>query len=137
MAYDNPRIMRTTFPFTNADATFAIAKGPKGKKGRLYNYGVYGVSTTFAGATTTPTMSVGTSGDHDAYGDEFDFSTLAAGTSKSIRSTYRPEQAGFATYILNQGELPADTDIVAAWTAATGGGAAGVGIGFVDIQWNN
>lgn len=135
--YDNPRIQRTGFTFTNANTTFGITKGPKGKKGTLYNYGIADASTATAGATTTPTMSVGITGTVGAYGAAFDFGVLAINKSKSIRSTYRPTDAGFATYILNKGRIPADVDLIATWVAATGGGAAGAGMGFVEIRWDD
>lgn len=137
--YSNPdRRLITIGPYTwTADETF-FHIGPKGKACRLYDYGVYGVTTAFAGATTTPTMSIGTSADPDAYGEDFDFGTLADNSSKSVRSTYRVDEAGFATYFLAAGQtIAADTQVNMKCIGATGGGAAGVSHAFMilDYDW--
>jgi hypothetical protein len=129
------RYIFSQFSFAGSD-NFSFL-GPKGKAGLLWDYGVYAVTTTFAGATTTPMMSVGTAADADHYGDDFDFGALVADTSggKSIRTTYAPTDAGFATYMLIT-DLPANTAVYGVLIAATGGGAAGVATAFVDVIWD-
>lgn len=129
------RYNHSQFNFAGSD-NFTF-KGPLGKAGLLWDYGVYAVTTTFAGATTTPMMSVGTAADADHYGDDFDFGALAADTvgSKSIRTTYAPTDSGFATYMLIT-DLPKDTAVYGVLIAATGGGAAGVATAFVDVIWD-
>lgn len=135
MSYDDPNRMTYTFgPYTfTADETFSI-QGPKGKKGRLWDYGVYGVTTAFAGATTTPQLAVGTPSDQDAYGNEFDFGTLADNSGQSVRSTYYPYHASFDDYLLNA-VIDADQEVVIKAIGATGGGAAGVANFYCIIDW--
>lgn len=141
MAYDNPN--RVTYQFGNfdfggaANETFSI-QGPKGKAGRLIDYGVQGVIEVFAGSTSTPIVAVGTPADPDAYGDEFDMSTLADNSGKSVRSTYNnayPFGTLIATYILNQGKIPADQEVVLTCTAAVGT-PTGQAVPFVTIDWD-
>lgn len=136
MSYDRPCRMTYTFgPYTfTADETFSV-QGPKGKKGRLWDYGVTGVTTAFAGGTTTPMLSVGTPSDADAYGEEFDFGTLADNSGQSIRSTYYPYHASFDDYLLLTQVIPADQEVVLKAIGATGGGAAGVANIFMVIDW--
>lgn len=111
-------------------------KGPKGKAGRLYDYGVEALTEAFAGASTTPMMSIGTVADPDHYGDEFDFGALAiADGTKSIRTTYKPTEAGFATYMLIR-DLPADTVVMMTCVAATST-PTGQANAFVDIVWDD
>lgn len=140
MGYDK-RPTRYYFPLTDfgggADIYYHI-KGPKGKAGRLYDYGVESLTEAFAAGTATPMMAVGTVADQDAYGNEFDFGALAiADGTKSIRTAYREAiDAGFDTYMLNR-ELPADTVIKVTCVAGTGSGLTGIGVPFVDIIWND
>jgi hypothetical protein len=137
VSYSKPNRIKYDFPvhtWTGSE-TFSV-QGPKGKSGRLYDYGVYGVTTAFAGGTTTPVMSVGTPSDADAYGEEFDFGTLADNSGMSVRSTYAPSHATFDDYIL-AGDIPKDQEVVVTCTAASGGGAAGVSTPFVIIDWSD
>jgi hypothetical protein len=137
MSYDFPRYpqMYSASNTFTSDETYIIA-GPKGIKGRLIDFGVFGVTTAFAGGTTTPIMSIGTVADPDAYGDDFDFGTLADNSGKSILSTYS-DPADIATYILNDGAIPDShsTYVNMKCIAATGGGAAGVARAFALIYW--
>lgn len=76
-------------------------------------------TTTFAGATTTPTIKAGTSGDDDKVLTAYDFGTLAAGTAwKSVR-----ELAGRAKWV--DGILENGDDLLITIVEATGAGAAG------------
>lgn len=142
MAYDNPD--RRTYTFGNfdfgaaANETFSI-QGPKGKAGRLIDYGVQGVIEVFAGGTSTPIVAVGTPSDADAYGDEFDLGALADNSGKSVRTTYPtayPTGTTITTYILNQGKIPADQEVVLTCTGATGAGITGQAVPFVTIDWD-
>lgn len=139
MSYDRPN--RMMYSFGNFDfggagnETFSI-QGPKGKKGRLYDYGVYGVIEAFAG-DTTPMMSVGTPSDADAYGEEFDFGALADNSGKSVRSTYdeSADKTEFDAVMVDR-NIPADQEIVVTCVAATGT-PTGQGVPFVVIDWDD
>lgn len=136
MSYDNPRLRQQYAwgPFTfTANETFSILP-PKGMPGRLIDYGVTGVTTVFAGSTSTPQMAVGTPSDQDAYGEEFDFGLLADNHGKSVLSTYGEASAGAATFILNDGALPADLEIVVTCIGGVGT-PGGVATPFVLIHW--
>lgn len=138
MAYDNPNrvtYMFGTFDFGGAaDDTFVI-KGPKGKQGRLWDYGVQGTTEVFNGATITPKIAVGTAADPDAYGDELVLHALADASATSIRSLYAEQDATFATYMLNV-DLPANTAVVVTCTAATGS-PTGMGVPYIVIDWQD
>lgn len=123
-----------TLDFGTAGEEFSV-KGPKGKKGLLVNYGVFGPTETFNAVSTEASVAIGTSADPDAYGDEFGLGTLAdkAG-EKSILTEYAPDSTGYATYMLNR-QLPADTAVIITCTAPTGGTPAGMAIPFVEIIW--
>ncbi len=142
MAYNNPN--RVTYQFGNfdfgagANETFSI-QGPKGKAGRLIDYGVQGVIEAFAGSTSTPVVAVGTPSDADAYGDEFDMGALADNNGKSVRSTYPnayPFGTTIGTYILSQGKIPADQEVVLTCTGAVGT-PTGQAVPFVTIDWDD
>ena len=130
---------RHYFPETDfgggADILYYV-KGPKGKAGRLHDYGVDNVTEVFNGGTLNPKMAIGIVGNADYYGDDFDLGAAAvAGGSKSIRTTYAPTDTGFATYMLIP-ELPADTVVMVTCEAATGSGLTGKAFPFVDIIWD-
>lgn len=109
--------------------------GPKGKAGLLYDYGCHSVTENFAGSITTPMISVGTTGNPDAYGEEFDYGALATTSGgKSIYTTYTPGvDAGWDTYMVDR-DLPKDTVVMVTHIAATGS-PAGQAVGYVDIIW--
>lgn len=115
-----------------------VIVGPKGKKGKLVDYGVQSVQETFA-ATTPATISVGKSGDADAYGEEMNISTdvTTAVGGKTVRSTYdrAADATAFEALILANGALPADTSI---YVTSVGGttGPAGQACPFVEILWD-
>lgn len=115
-----------------------VFNGPKGKAGRLIDYGIEGVTETFNAVTTAATVSVGTVADPDAYGDELGLGTTAADAgSVSVRSLYRPGiDSGFATQMVEE-DIPADTDVCLACTAPTGGTPAGIATAFAIIQWDD
>ncbi len=112
--------------------------GPKGRKGKLVDYGVHHPTETFTADTLPAYVSVGTSADADAYGDELSMGLLAADAgSKSVRTTTRDE-ATLATYILDAGlTMPADTKVGLHCTAPTGGTPAGMANPFMIIDWED
>ena len=91
MSYDKPN--RQTYAFDTTDfgsgsaVEFNIV-GPKGKTGRLFDYGVQDSTEVFNGDSTVPSIAVGTTSDPDAYGDEFSLNALADNHGKSVRSEH-------------------------------------------------
>lgn len=147
MQYREFNIQKYAFfhDFGGGGEVFSI-KGPKGKKGTLLNYGVYGIIESFTAASTAAMVAVGNGTDPDAYGEELSLGTSAADTvgEVSIDTLYRYDQVGGGAgvtdrddYILNGGEIPADTVVYLTCTAPTGGGEAGQGTAFVEILWAN
>ena len=121
-------------------------KGPKGKKGTLLNYGVYGITETFSATVTAGMVAVGNGTDPDAYGEELSLGTSAADTvgEVSIDTLYRYDQVGGGAgvtdrddYILNGGEIPADTVVYLTCTAPTNGSETGIATAFMEILWAN
>lgn len=138
MSYENSKYYRygmDQITMTSTDKVRTII-GPKGKQGRLIDYGIDGISTSTGGATNGPKVSVGTVSSAAAYGAAFDVGTLTAPSAKTVASTYRPSDTGWATYMVNQW-LPADTLVQLTCVAAAGSGAAGVGNPFMIIQWQD
>jgi hypothetical protein len=138
MSYDQPNRMKYsfgTFDFGGAADEIFVVKGPKGKAGRLYDYGVEGTIEVFNGATITPKISVGTVADPDAYGDELVLHGLAADSATGIRALYHEQDAGIATYMLNR-ELPKDTAVAVHCVVATNS-PTGQGTPFVTIDWQD
>jgi hypothetical protein len=119
---------------TGSAQQFAVA-GPKGKRGLLLDYGVEGSIEAFSATTNAPSVSVGTSADADAYGDEFSVNSLAINSAKSVRSTYDYADAGFATYMLDR-TLPADT-AVSLWCNPGTGTPTGQAYPFMTILWDD
>ena len=110
--------------------------GPKGKQGKLYDYGVFGLTEAFSGTTTTPQMAVGIVGDQDEYGNEFDFGALAiASGGKSLRTTYHMFETGYKTTYLVDKSIDADTVTMVTCIVATGT-PTGQAVPFVDIIWD-
>jgi len=134
--YDNPNRQKYTFAFNfgaAADENFSI-RGPKGKSGRVIDYGVEGVTEVFNGASTTPKIAVGTTSDPDAYGEELDLNGVADNDYKSVRSTYAETSTGFAALMVNP-EIPKDTEVYLTCTGAVGS-PTGIGNAFVIIDWS-
>jgi len=132
MAYDTPDQETYCFPskdFASTDVTYVLA-GPKGKQGRIRDV-QFVCTVTCAGATTKPIIHVGISGDTDKY-CLFNLGTTAAGAA--VRAT------GTAGILINDADgtpqiHPADTALHVVLVAATGGGAAGVGLVQVMVDW--
>lgn len=134
MSYDNPNRITYTFPSldwgNNVSEVFGI-RGPKGKKGRLWDYGIVGTTEAFSGDIT---IAVGNADDADAYGEEFNLNGTADASAKTVRSTYDEagDKAAFDALMVNP-DLPADTDIKITMSGAS---AAGIGSPFVVIDWD-
>lgn len=138
MSYDTRKPIRygmNQITMTSTDKVLTI-RGPKGKAGRLLDFGIDGISTSTGGATNGPKVSVGTVATPAAYGAAFDVGTLTAPEAKSVASTYRQTDTGWTTYMVNQ-DIPADTLVQLTCTAAAGSGAAGVGNPFMIIAWDD
>lgn len=136
--YDSDKISKYQFNAltVSSDVTRYI-KGARDKLGLLWDYGVSAITTTFAGGTSTPKMEIGVNGDLDKHGAAFDFGTAAAADcTKSIRTTYREIDAGWATYMVDRNLVP-NVQLYVTMIGATGGGAAGVGDFFVEIKWGD
>lgn len=141
--YDAASRDRRTYvlPLFDFGATATEVKpilGPKGRKGRLIDYGVIGCVEAFAG-TTPATIAIGKAADADAYGEEFSLGTevtVALG-GKTVRNSYDPvaDAAAFDALILADGALPANTSI---YVTSVGGatGPTGQASPYVVIDWD-
>ncbi len=142
--YDHPDRRQYMFPNFDfgggADGSHFI-RGPAGKYGRLYDYGVQEIAEVFNGDTTDPVMSVGTASDADAYGEEFDLTTArtTVDTGATVRSVFH-KLADIQTYVLPTAEItPADYKtgalVKVTLTAATGANLTGQALPVVVIDW--
>jgi len=140
MSYDLPN--RITYVFESFDfggvsnGTFVI-RGPKGKKGRIWDVGVLATSEAFAGDSTDPMIRVGTATDDDAYVDDFNLAGAAINDAKTLRSTYDEagDKAAFDA-ILVQPNLPANEKVVMTCVAGTGESQSGQGRPYIVIDWD-
>jgi hypothetical protein len=107
------------FDFGTGSAANHAILGPKGKKGLLIDYGVEGSVEAFTATTTVPSVSVGTTSDPDAYGDELSLNGLAINSMKTVRTTYRDAESGFTTQMVDR-TLPADTTVYLVLNPGTG-----------------
>lgn len=139
MSYDKPNRIKYSFPmldFGTAGEVYTI-KGPKGKAGRIYDYGVEHPTEAFTTTTLPAYVSVGSVADADLYGDEIGMGTLAIdGGTKSLRTEYTAAQIAAGTVLLDA-TVPADTIIALHCTAPTGGTPAGMAIPFFIIDWDD
>lgn len=139
MSYENPNRIKYSFPmldFGSGGEVYTI-KGPKGKAGRIYDYGVDAPLETFTAVTLPAYVSVGSVADADLYGDELSMGTLANdGGTKSLRTTYTDREI-LAGAVLLDATVPADTIIALHCTAPTGGTPAGMAHPFLIIDWED
>ena len=139
MSYEKPNRIKYAFgmlDFGTAGEVFSI-KGPKGKAGRIYDYGVDAPTETFTAVTLPAYVSVGSVADADLYGDEISMATLAADAgSKSLRTQYTVTQIASGTPLLDP-TVPADTIIALHCTAPTGGTPEGMAIPYFIIDWDD
>jgi len=128
--YDNP-ITATydldSVAFAASPAATAI-KGPKGMQGRIRDIGVR-ATVLFTNVTTGAQITVGTTGDADAYA----LLNIGAAAATDVWNTVDDTDAISATLL--KGYIPADTQIEVAYVAPTGGTPAGTGFPFVVIDW--
>lgn len=132
--YDNPNRQKYSFHFdagNNGNETFSI-KGPKGKTGKLHDYGVEGVTEAF---TANAQIEIGDGVDADAYGTALAMGTTAADSVKTVRSSYDPamDKAAFEALILPTKTIPADGKVT---MTVTDDAAAGIGEFFMIIDWS-
>jgi hypothetical protein len=132
MSYDNPNRIKYDFYFdagNNGNETFTI-RGPKGKNGRLWDYGVEGVTEAF---TADCTLAIGTGSDPDAYGEELAMGALALDTPKSVRIDNAEGSSGFNALMV-QPDIPKDTAVV---MTIVDDAAAGIGTFFCVVDWQD
>ena len=133
MSYDKPNRIKYSKTFdagNNGNEAFYFS-GPKGKVGRLWDYGVEGVTEAF---TANASVSVGNSGDPNAYGEVLALGALAVDSGTfSVRSQYGEHEAGFATNMVDR-EIPADTPFC---LDVIDDAAAGIADFFVIVDWQD
>ena len=122
-----------------ADSGSFYFKGPKGKEGRLIDYGIEHITEAFTNDSTPGTVEVGTGSDADAYGKALDLGQAAvADGTKSLLTTYRPGKDATAfNALLVQPSIAKDTPVKVTLTAPTGGTPAGIAGVFVDVIWDD
>jgi hypothetical protein len=146
MSYDKPNRIKYTsgdvLDFGTAGEVYTF-KGPKGKKGRIWDYGVEAILETFNSVTTAALVSVGSVADPDLYGDEFDVEDAAVDTGTvSLRTRFTAAEieagatANTAGMLLDP-NLPADTIFALHCVAPTGGTPTGMAVAFVIVDWDD
>lgn len=139
MSYETKRRNRIKYQKTfdaggNGDLEFAF-RGPKGKKGIIYDYGIEGVTETFT--VGEGSIAIGSTADADAYGEEFPTSGLAAEDAASVRNTYVVEkhsttQTDLRDFIV--GEIPADGKALMTVVDTT---LDGIGTFWCIVEWED
>lgn len=132
--YPNPNRVKYAFAFdagNNGNETFTV-KGPKGKKGRLYDYGVEGVTEAFVANCT---MEIGDGSDADEFGTALAMGALALDTPQSVRTLYDPiaDKTAFDALMVDR-NIPADTSVT---MTITDDSTSGIGIFFMTVDWDN
>lgn len=139
MAYEKKptrHVLGAAKSFASSDTMYI--SGPKGKRGRVKDYGVEDVTVAFTAVTTPAYMAIGTAADPDAFGDEFPLGVLAIDAgSKSVKTTYQEGSPEYEAVIFQNIWIPKDTKVAITCTAPTGGSPAGTGVPFVDIIWED
>lgn len=134
MSYDKPNRIKYAFNFdagNNGNEEFVIT-GPKGKAGRLWDYGVEGVTEVFVAECT---VAVGTSTDPDAYGEELALGALAVNTPMHVRGEYDEiaDKTDFDALMVER-DIPADT---AVYLTVVDDTTTGIGTFFAIIDWDD
>lgn len=136
--YDNPN--RITYRFARSMAGTTVVYsilGPKGKKGDVWNYGIYGVTTALTTANSAGiigSVSVGSTSDNDAYGEELYLGGVAAEDAYSVRDQFAVTASSTATSVISDyivGQIPADTRTFLTIQETSDG----AGTVFVTIDW--
>lgn len=135
--------MRMFYQFGTHDAgaggEIFYVLGPKGKKGKLVDYGMHHVTEAFTATTLPSYVSVGTAADADAYGEEISMGTAAIDVgSVSCLQQSVGDGLDIEDRILDAGlAMPADTKVGLHVTAPTGGTPAGIAQPFMIIDWED
>lgn len=132
MSYENPNRIKYAFHYDagNTANEELVIRGPKGKAGRLWDYGIEGVTEAF---TADASIAIGTASDPDAYGEELSIGVLAVNTPKSVRTEYAEHDPGFATQMVDR-NIPKDT---AVYLTIVDDAATGIGTWFCIIDWQD
>lgn len=145
MSYDRPNRIKYSpghHDFGAAGEVWAYT-GPKGKGGRIYDYGVEGIVEAFTADTTPALVSVGSVADPDLYGDEISMLTTAVDTgTRSLRTLFTSKQiadgiANDTAGMLLDDTIAADAIFALHAVAPTGGTPAGMGTPFVIVDWDD
>lgn len=142
--YDFPNRIKYSVFFDaggNGDLEYAI-RGPRGKAGRLYDWGLEGITEAYTSGEGS--VAVGTTADPDAYGEEWATSGLAAEDASSPRASLLPKGVPVSTastdlgdYLIN-GLIPADnTSGAKVLMTVVDTTAAGMGTYFMIIDWQD
>lgn len=140
MSYDHPNKIVYHFPLYDYGAGTSgvnYLRGPAGKAGVLWDWGVMNIQEDFAGASSDATISVGNASDPDAYGEELtlDESVDILDGGWSVRSQYAETSAAFLALIGASGlTIPADTAVYVTSTSAAGS-PTGQACPYVVIDW--
>lgn len=134
MSYENPNRIKYAFDFdagNNGNETFTV-KGPKGKKGRLYDYGVEGVYEAFVADCT---IEIGDGSDADEFGTALALGALALDTPMSVRTLYdeNADKTSFDALMVDR-NIPANTSVT---MTITDDSTSGKGSFFMIIDWDN
>lgn len=130
--YDTPHRVSYSFAALDlhtADLTRVIKNPKKGSKGKVRSV-LAMVTTTCAGATTTPKIQIGDGVTANKYAD------VALGTTAAGSSVIGRDSASGITALSNPMVLTAsDGDLTVTFKAATGAGAAGVADVTIEVEW--
>lgn len=134
MSYDNPHRQKYSFSFdagNNGNETFTV-KGPKGKAGRLYDYGVEGIIEAFVANCT---IAIGDGSDADEFGEELAVGAAALDTVVSLRTLYDPiaDKSSFDALLVDK-TIPADTTVQ---MTVVDDSTSGIGNFFMIIDWDD
>lgn len=133
MSYDKPnRIKHVAFvDLGNTGNKSLTFRGPEGKKGRLIDYGIEGVTEVF---TQDASIAIGDGSDVDAYGEELALGALAAGGQLGVRSQYDPiaNKTAFDALIVNP-NINADSFVMTLVDDA----ATGMGMVYAVVDWDD
>jgi hypothetical protein len=131
--YDNPNRIKYAFFYdagNTANETWSFT-GPKGKAGRLYDYGVEGITEVF---TTGASLAIGTAADPDHFGEELSFAAAAVDTDVKLRDLDPIADKAAFDALLVIPEIPAGTLVQ---MTLVDDAATGIGVFFCVIDWDD
>jgi len=134
MSYDKPNRIKYTFAFdagNNGDDTFTVY-GPKGKAGRLWDYGVECITEAF---TSGGSLAIGDGSDPNRFGLELSTGATAADGKLGVRALYDEvaDAASFDALMVDR-NIPADTAVTG---TIVDDSATGIGVYFVIVDWDD